>query len=123
MIIVYGICSYGQFRCLRTATGERIWETFDLTRERARWTSGQIVRHGDRLFVNTDRGDLVIIAPSPDGYQEISRTKLIKPTSPPYNRRELEMVNWSHPAYANRHIYTRNGEEILAASLAAPVSP
>ena len=120
---IYGICSYGQFRCLRIATGERIWETFDLTQERARWASGQIIRHGDRLFVNTDRGDLVIVAPSPTGYQEISRTPLIKPTSPPYNRRELELVNWSHPAYANRHVYARNDEELIAASLAAPDEP
>jgi hypothetical protein len=28
-------------------------------------------------------------------------------------------VNWSHPAYANRHIYARNDEEIICASLAA----
>ena len=34
---IYGICSYGQFRCLRIATGERLWETFELTQERARW--------------------------------------------------------------------------------------
>jgi len=27
-------------------------------------------------------------------------------------------VHWSHPAYANRRIYARNDEEILAASLA-----
>src|SRR5439155_948460 len=28
-------------------------------------------------------------------------------------------VNWSHPAYANRHIYARNDDEIICASLAA----
>lgn len=49
-----------------------------------------------------------------------SRTHLIAPTSEPGNRRELETVNWSHPAYANRRIYARNDEEIIAASLAAP---
>jgi outer membrane protein assembly factor BamB len=27
-------------------------------------------------------------------------------------------VNWSHPAYANKHIYARNDEEIICASLA-----
>ena len=57
--------------------------------------------------------------PSPQGYQEVSRTQLIKPTTDPTNRRELVNVNWSHPAYANRHIYARNDEEIIAASLAA----
>jgi outer membrane protein assembly factor BamB len=116
---IYGICSYGQFRCLRAKTGERIWETQAVTKERGRWVSGQIVRHGDRLFINNDRGELVIVKPGPGGYEEISRTFLLKPTSPPGNRRELVNVNWSHPAYANRHIYARNDEEIIAASLAA----
>jgi len=27
-------------------------------------------------------------------------------------------VHWSHPAYANRHIFVRNDQEILKASLA-----
>ena len=115
---IYGICSYGQFRCLKAATGERVWETQAITKERARWASGLMVRHGDRVFINNDRGDLIIGALTPKGFHEISRTLLIKPTSPPGNRRELADVNWSHPAYANRHIYARNDEEIIAASLA-----
>jgi outer membrane protein assembly factor BamB len=116
---IYGMCSYGEFRCLLKTTGTRVWESQALSQERARWAGGQIVRHGDRLFVNNDRGELVIVNPSPQGYQEISRTNLIKPTTPPGNRRALVNVNWSHPAYANRHIYARNDEEIIAASLAA----
>jgi outer membrane protein assembly factor BamB len=116
---IYGLCSYGQFRCLLARTGQRVWESQAVTKERARWAQGLIVRHGERLFVNNDRGELVIVKPSPEGYQEISRTFLLKPTSPPGNRRELGGVNWSHPAYANRHIYARNDEEIISASLAA----
>ncbi len=116
---IYGICSYGQFRCLRAKTGERVWETLDVTREKARWASGFIVRHGDRYFINNDRGELIIAKLSPEGYQEISRTQLIKPTARPGNRRELTYVNWSHPAYANRHIFARNDEEIICASLEA----
>lgn len=108
----------GQFRCLRVADGERIWETQAVTKERARWATAHIVTHGNRLFINNDRGDLIIVKPSPSGYQEISRTPLIKPTSPPDNRRQLVYVNWSHPAYANKHIYARNDEEIISASLA-----
>lgn len=117
---VYGICSYGQFRCLRAATGERVWETQAVTGEKARWAAGFIVRHGDRYFINNDRGDLIIAKLSPAGYQEISRTKLIKPTTPVGTRREFSAVNWCHPAYANKHIYIRNDEEIISASLAKP---
>ena len=116
---IYGICSYGQFRCLKAQTGERVWESQAVTKERARWASGVIVRHGDQLFINNDRGELIIVNPSPDGYKEVSRTQLIKPTSPPQNRRELVNVNWLYPAYANKHIYARNDEEVISASLAA----
>lgn len=114
---IYGICSYGQFRCLNVKTGERVWETMAVTREKARWASGFIVRHGDRYFINNDRGELIMAALSPRGYQEISRTALIKPTTNPGNRRELGAVNWSHPAYASRHVIARNDEEIVSLSL------
>jgi outer membrane protein assembly factor BamB len=114
---IFGICSYGQFRCLNLKTGQRVWETLEVTKEKARWASGFIVRHGDRYFINNDRGELIIAKLSAQGYQEISRTHLIKPTSNSGNRRELGAVNWTHPAYANRHIITRNDEEIISVSL------
>jgi outer membrane protein assembly factor BamB len=114
---IYGICSYGQFRCLNLKTGERVWETMEVTKEKARWASGLIVRQGNRYFINNDRGELIIAKLSPQGYQEISRTHLIKPTSNSGNRRELGAVNWSHPAYANRRIVARNDEEIISVSL------
>jgi outer membrane protein assembly factor BamB len=114
---IYGICSYGQFRCLSLRTGERIWDTLDVTREKARWASGFIVRHGGRYFINNDRGELIIAELSPKGYREVSRASLIKPTSNSGNRRELGAVNWTHPAYANRRIVTRNDEEIISISL------
>ncbi len=114
---IYGICSYGQLRCLNAETGERIWETQEATVERRRWVSGFMVRNGDRVFLNNDRGDLIIARLSPSGYEEISRTHLIAPTSAPGNRRELRFVNWVHPAYANKHIYTRNDEEIISLSM------
>ena len=116
---IYGFGSYGQLRCLVAATGERVWETQDATSERARWASAFIVQHEDRVFINNDRGDLIIARLTPEGYEELDRTPLIAPTSRPGNRRELTYVNWSHPAYANRHIIARNDEEIISASLAA----
>ena len=116
---VYGICSFGQLRCLRVSTGERVWETQAVTREKARNTSAFVVRNGDRYFINNDRGELIIARFGPSGYDEVSRTQLIRPTSKPGTRRELGAVNWSHPAYAGRHIFARNDEEIICASLAA----
>lgn len=67
-------------------------------------------------------GDLIIAQFTPEKYIEISRTKLIEPTtSSGFGPRKLfdSTVNWVHPAYANKHIITRNDKEVIRASLAA----
>ena len=114
---VYGICSYGQLRCLRRSTGERVWETQAVTVEKARNSSAWLVRYQDRVFILNDRGELIIARLSPSGYSEISRQKVIQPTSAPGARRELGAVAWSHPAFANRHIIVRNDHEVIRISL------
>ena len=121
--LIFGVCSYGQFRCLDASTGDRIWESLDLI-ELGRWATAFLVRNGDRYFANNDLGDLIIARFDEKGYHEVDRTHLIEPTanssfgSRPGNRRPSErVVNWSHPAYANGHIVARNDGEILSASL------
>jgi outer membrane protein assembly factor BamB len=114
---LYGVCSYGQLRCLRVATGERVWESQEVTRERARNATAHLVRHGDRWVFFNDRGELIFAMLSPEGYREIARAPLIRPTSPPGARRELGAVVWSHPAFANGHVVARNDREILRADL------
>ena len=117
---LYGVGSYGELRGLDARTGERLWMSGEMTPQ-ARWGGAFIVRHGDRYFVNNDDGDLIIAQFTPTGYVEIDRTKLIAATtSAGYGprKRHDRMVNWAHPAYANRHIVHRNAEEIVRASLA-----
>jgi outer membrane protein assembly factor BamB len=114
---VYGICAYGQLRCLNASTGKQVWETADVIGERARWAAAHLVRHEGRYFINNDRGELILARLSPAGYDEIGRTRLIEPTTDPGNRRAAKLVNWTHPAYANRHIVTRNDRELIRASL------
>ena len=116
---IYGVDGHGVLRCLELRTGKRVWETEALIGSPANWATAFFVRHGDRYFINTDLGDLVIAKLSPKGYEEISRTRLITPTSPYVRRRVASAtVNWSHPAYANQHIIARNDEEIVRYSLA-----
>ena len=116
---LYGVGSYGHLRGLSATTGKRLWETLAVTGEKARWATAFLVRHRDRYFISNDRGELIIAKLSPAGYEEISRTHLIAPTSRMgIGRRQAGAVNWSHPAYANRHIFARNDREILCASLA-----
>jgi outer membrane protein assembly factor BamB len=114
---VYGVCSYGQLRCLDARTGKRVWETQEVTRENARWASAFITHQGERFLINNDRGELIIAELSPEGYREIDRTQLIAPTTPPGNKREKGAVNWVLPAYANRHVVIRNDREAIRASL------
>lgn len=115
---IYGVCAYGQLRCLEIHSGKQVWETQAVTKERARNASAFLVRQGDRCWINNDRGELILARLSPEGYDEIDRTKLIEPTSKPGARRELGSVHWSHPAYAYRRIYARNDRELLCADLA-----
>jgi outer membrane protein assembly factor BamB len=116
---VYGVDGHGVLRCLEIATGRRLWETEALIGESTNWATAFFVRNGDRYFINTDTGDLVIAELSPEGYNEISRTHLLDPTHPYVRRRTSgPAVNWSHPAYANKHIVARNDEEIVRLSLA-----
>lgn len=114
---LYGVCSFGQFRCLKAATGERVWESMEPTRENRRWATAFIVRNGDVYFLNNDRGELIVADLQADGYHEVSRTQLLKPTSGGAGTRELGKVNWVIPAYANGHIVIRNDEEVIRASL------
>jgi outer membrane protein assembly factor BamB len=78
---IYGICSFGQLRCLDLRTGERLWEAQAVTKEKRRHTTAFLVKNGNRYFINNDRGELIIARLSREGYLEISRTSLIKPTS------------------------------------------
>lgn len=109
---IYGVCSYGQLRCLEEETGKRVWETFGATGE-GRWWNAFITRHQDRYFINNEQGDLIVAKLSPEGYKEESRAFLIAPT----NRAARREIVWSHPAYANKCVYARNDEEIVCADL------
>jgi outer membrane protein assembly factor BamB len=113
---VYGPCSYGQFRCLKLDTGERVWETFAPTSGKSeRWGHAFIVKHGQRNFIFSEQGDLLIARLTPEKYDELSRTHLLDPV----NRDAGRPVVWSHPAFANRCVYARNDREIVCVSLAA----
>jgi outer membrane protein assembly factor BamB len=113
---IYGVCSYGQLRCLKLDTGERLWETFAATSgdKPVRWANAFLIKREKRFFLANEQGDLIIANLTPKGYEEISRVKLLKPTTTDPRR----AVVWSHPAFANKCVFMRNDEEIACASLA-----
>ena len=114
---LYGVDSYGELRCLDAATGRRIWEDLTAT-PKARWSTIHMVRQADRFWMFNERGELIIARLSPKGFTEISRTKLLEPTTAQLGQRGG--VCWSHPAFANRCIFARNDRQLVCASLAAP---
>jgi hypothetical protein len=63
-----------------------------------------------------EEGELIIARLSTAGFEEISRTKLIEPTTA--QLRQRGGVCWAHPAFANKHIFARNDQELVCASLA-----
>jgi outer membrane protein assembly factor BamB len=113
---VYGVDSHGELRCLDANTGDRVWESLDAV-PKARWATIHMVRNGKNMWMFNDRGELVIARLSPQGFEEISRAKLIDPTTEQLRRGDG--VCWSHPAYANRCVFARNDKELVSASLAA----
>ncbi len=116
---IYGVCSYGELRCLDAKNGKRLWSTHQATGgESKRWANAFLIENGGRFFLFNELGDLIIAKLSPMGYDEISRANILAPTNtmaPPKGRR----VIWMHPAFANRCCYARNDREIVCVSLAA----
>jgi outer membrane protein assembly factor BamB len=111
---VYGTASDGTLYCIKADTGERVWQTVQPNGRKAQSADVFIVKNGDRFFLWTEKGDLIIARLSPKGYEEIDRVHLLDPTSGTFGRDVL----WMHPAFANRSIYVRNDKELVRYSLA-----
>ena len=109
---IYGIDSYGGLRCLEFATGDRVWEDQTAV-NRNRWANIHFVQNGDKTWMFNEHGELIISELSPKGFKEISRAKLIEPTKKQLPRG----VTWTHPAFANKHIFIRNDKELVCADL------
>lgn len=116
---IYGVDSYGEFRCLEAATGNRVWEDRTLV-PGDRWANIHMVCNGDKVWMFNERGELIITRLSPKGVEVISRAKLIEPTKGQLGMRGG--VCWSHPAFADRCVFARNDSEIVCASLRDPDS-
>lgn len=113
---IYGVDSYGELRCLDAKNGDRVWENLTAV-PRDRWATIHFVKNGDRVWMFNERGQLIIGRLTPQGFDEISRVQLIKPTTGQLPQRNG--VCWSHPAFAYKHIFARNDEELVCASLEA----
>jgi len=114
--LLFGIDTYGELRCLDAKTGERLWMS-DAIGPRVRNLGVHFTRHGNEVWVFNEKGELIISRFTRTGYEELSRALLIKPTRG-QSTRGGGGVAWSPPAFAHRHVFARNDEELICASLA-----
>tara|TARA_B100001123_G_scaffold390729_1_gene468566 strand:- start:2758 stop:4149 length:1392 start_codon:yes stop_codon:yes gene_type:complete len=114
---LYGAGPGGRFMCIRLSDGKPMWESFapSTGKRPASWANVFIVKQADRYLLANDLGELVLARLSPDGFEQVSRTKIIAPTTPLGRR----TVVWSHPAFAQRSVFARNDKELVRLSLAA----
>ncbi len=112
---IYGVDSYGELRCLRLETGDRVWEDLTAVRKN-RWANIHFIQHGNQTWMFNEHGELLITELSSQGLKVLSRARLIEPTTIQLNRSGTG-VTWSHPAFANRHVFARNDKKLVCADL------
>jgi outer membrane protein assembly factor BamB len=88
-----------RLRCVEWRTGKVRWT-------QAPFGCGTIVLADGRLIVLTERGDLVLVEPSPDAYREISRARVL--TAPPCR---------APVALADGRLYARDMERLVCWNL------
>jgi outer membrane protein assembly factor BamB len=112
--IVYGCDQSGELMAFEIASGNRLWETSKPISDRPQGSgTAFMVKSGDRFFLFNESGELIIAKISPEGYQELARSNIIKPTNNAFGRE----VVWCAPAFANGSIYVRNDEQIVRVPL------
>lgn len=118
--VVYGTdCNDGNLVAVDGNNGQQLWTTFQATKP----GETRYIRHGtafltrigqsDRYFLMSESGDLLIARLTEKGFEERGRFHVLEPTAECFGR----SVVWSHPAYANRTLYARNDQEIVAVDL------
>lgn len=94
---LYGMFSFKQYgngpvKCVDIRTGEVKWS-------REGFGPGNVILAKDNILALSDKGELVIIEPSPDGYKELARADV------------LDGKCWSTPVLANGRIFARSTRE------------
>lgn len=81
-------------KCIDVQTGEERWRMRGMGK-------GGLIAAANKLLVLTERGELVIVAATPDRFTELARAKVVDGTC------------WTHPVLANGLLYCRSQEGAL----------
>jgi outer membrane protein assembly factor BamB len=113
--VIYGVDQNGSMMAVAVPSGERLWETTEpISKRRENSGTAFIVRQRDRYWLFNDSGDLIIAKLSKEGYEELDRANIIKPTNNAFGRD----VVWCMPAFANKKLFVRNDAECICVDLA-----
>ncbi len=94
---VYGLDD-GVLVCLDPENGERCWK-------RGRYGHGQMILAGALLLVLSERGELVLVEPTPEEHRELASLQV------------LDGKSWNPPALAGARLLVRNDREAAAYEL------
>jgi outer membrane protein assembly factor BamB len=94
---IYGL-DLGILACIDAANGELKWKA-------GRYGDGQTLLASGHLVITTGEGEVVLVRATPDGHQEIGRTKAV-------DGRTL-----NHPALVDGFLLVRNGAQMAAFDL------
>ena len=117
--LVIGVQTDGELRCLDLMTGKRQWETIEAM-PKAWHATMHLVRAGetgDRAWIFTEEGNLILVRLTAEKYEELTRARLLQPTLEQGPRGRA--VTWAHPAFAYRHVFARSDRELVCADLTA----
>jgi outer membrane protein assembly factor BamB len=114
--LLYGIDGGGELLAMEIESGKHVWKTpKPVTEARAAQTgTAFMIKHEDHYWIFTDSGHLALGKMDAKGYTEQGRAKVIEPTNTSFGR----AVVWCAPAFANKHMYVRNDEELVCIDLA-----
>lgn len=86
----------GQFVALDAATGKTLWSTRGREGDNA-----SFIRAGDSLLISTTNAELIVIRPSAERFDEVTRYTVADSTV------------WAHPAVAGRTIVVKDVERLI----------
>lgn len=92
--------------CFELKTGTKVWTDDNRLTPRGRNPQANLVWLGksDRALALNSEGELVLLRLSPDGYQELGRSKIIGET-------------WAHPAFASGCVFARDDQQVVCVKL------
>ncbi len=94
---IFGL-SAGDLYCIDAATGDLHWKE----KGRRRFGTGQLLLAGDRVIVQSDKGEIFLVAAEAIAYKELGRFKV------------LDGKTWNTPALAGKQLFLRDNEAEMA---------